>query len=498
MKGSSLGNKHSRVRLLSMSFAVLLALLGTVGCGNGSSGVVLPPGSNNSMLNGQYAFSFSGQNTSNFLTAAGSFTADGNGHITAGLEDVTIGGFATQPLVFTGTYAIGSDNRGTALIRVAGGGSATWQFTMMNSAHALLIRFDAGGVTASGSIDNQDPTAFNTANLTGRYVFGLSGLGANIFGGGASFVTQVGSLTMDGAGGITTGEMDVNDSLSIFTDISLSGTYNVGPNGGRGTASINSTYGPQNFIFYVVDANNLKFVETDAFPTAGGEVTRQASGPFSAATFSGDYAFTLGGALSDGTPLASGGILTADGAGAITSGVLDENQAGNPVLGTSISGTYSVSSSGRGVATFGPFVLAFYLAANGTIELADMSGGAVEIGSTRKQGGTLGTSSISGNYAINFTGSNFSTGFEEDITGVLSANGSGGLSGTLDINTLLSTTQGLPLTTSDYAIDSGGLGTVTINTSAATFNMQAYQIDANTILVLDADTNRVLLGVMQK
>jgi hypothetical protein len=292
--------------------------------------------------------------------------------------------------------------------------------------------------------------------------------------------------------------MDVNDSLTIFTDISLSGTYSVGLSGGRGTATINSAYIVQNFIFYIVDANDVKFVETDAFPTAAGEVIRQAAGPFSLATLNGGYAFTLGGALNNGAPLASGGVLAADGAGTITSGTLDENQGGGISLGTAVSGTFTVGSSGRGVATFGPFVLAFYPASNGTIELADISGGAVEIGSARKQSGTLGTSSMSGSYAINFTGTNLSNGFEEDITGVLSPNGSGGLSGTLDINTLLSTTQGLPLTTSNYAIDSGGLGTITINTSLATFNMQAYQIDANTILLLDADSNRVLVGVMQK
>jgi hypothetical protein len=487
MTGICNSKGRSGGRLAVVFSAAVLSLLLAAGCGNGSSGgVVLPPGTNNGMLNGQYAFSFSGQNTSSFLAAAGSFTADGSGRISAGLEDVTIGGFGPQSFVFTGTYAIGSDRRGTAVIRLAGGGSATWQFTMLNSDHGLLIRFDAGGVTASGSIDRQNPAAFNNASLAGDYVFGFSGLGANTFGGGASFVTQVGSLTLNGAGGITSGEMDVNDSLSIFVDTAVSGTYSVSANGGRGTASINSAYGPQNFAFYVVDANNVKFVELDAFPTAGGELIRQAAGPFSLATLNGGYAFTLGGADNAAFPLASGGVFTADGAGALTSGILDENQAGNLVLGSPFTGTYTLSSSGRGEATFGPFILAFYIGANGTIELTDISGGAVELGSARKQAGTLGTSSISGDYAVNFTGTNFSTGFEEDITGVLAADGSGGLSGTLDINTLLSTTQGLPLTASDYAVDSGGLGTLTINTSNATFNMQAYQVDANTILLLDA------------
>src|SRR5262249_38518682 len=79
-----------RFLLIVMSAVTLSALLG---CGNDSSsnGVVPPSGTNNSLLQGQYAFEFAGQNSGGFLTAVGSFTADGQGNISAGLEDVNNG-----------------------------------------------------------------------------------------------------------------------------------------------------------------------------------------------------------------------------------------------------------------------------------------------------------------------------------------------------------------------------------------------------------------------
>ena len=68
------------------------------------------------MLSGKYAFSFTGTATStgNPLLFAGSFTADGAGNITAGVEDldeISIG--ISKGLALSGNYSIGSDGRGT-------------------------------------------------------------------------------------------------------------------------------------------------------------------------------------------------------------------------------------------------------------------------------------------------------------------------------------------------------------------------------------------------
>ena len=79
--------------------AILLASL-TAACGNGGTAVVGPPpppptgNFSTANLKGQYAFLMSGtelcSGLSSFFTRVGSFTADGSGHITGGLEDVNV------------------------------------------------------------------------------------------------------------------------------------------------------------------------------------------------------------------------------------------------------------------------------------------------------------------------------------------------------------------------------------------------------------------------
>ena len=498
---------------LALLFALLLISVALVGCGGGSgSGFHLGSGSNNALLKGPYAFAYSGEsNGGGFVTAAGSFTADGNGNITAGMIDIVI--YATNPVGhsqanFTGTYAVGSDNRGNAVLSGVPG-CGTWQFTLTSGSHGLMSCFGLGVdpvITASGAIDAQNSGAFTTASLTGNYVFGFGGVGTT-----GALMAAAGQWSMDGAGHITAGELDVNDGLSVLHPTNVTGTYSVGASNGRGTAQITSTFGTQNFAFYVVNANDIKFVETDVQPTVSGEVLSQASAPFN---LKGSYALILAGGDSGLRPLAAGGIITADGAGRLNSaqpGVLDVNDdAATVLLAQPLSATtYSFSPTGRGTTTLGNFfTLALYPAANGTINLVEIDGNGVLVGTAFPQSGTpLGVSAVSGNYALNFTGTNFATGNEEDVTGLLTSSGNGALSGVLDINNFGTITQGLSISASTYTPANvagiSGYGNAPINTPSGNFNMQVYQVNSRTVLLLDVDGSnapvpRVLTGVLQQ
>jgi hypothetical protein len=496
------GRAQFRHRQAVMLMATWLALAGLPACSGGSGKFLdLGPGPNNAMLNGPYAFSFFGQN-SNFslITAAGSFTADGNGNIAKGLEDETVAGSSGQSLTFTGTYAIGSDGRGTAQIKTSNG-AATWQFTMLNSSHALLIRFDLATVTASGAIDKQDPTAFSAAKLEANYVFGFSGIGTS-----GTALSTAGLWTMDGAGNIKNGLMDVSDETAgVLENSVLTGTYTVAASG-RGTATINSGYATQNFVFYIVDATDLKFVEMDGVPAVSGEVL-EAAPPYSLASLKGGLAFTLGGTDHSGVPLAAGAVITADGNGNLSSGTLDLNDGGIVSLGASIAGTYNFAANGRGIlnltnTALGNLQFALYPAQNRTIELVEIDVTAVMSGAAKAQTGSqFSVSSLAGPFAVNFTGVLSSGGgtTEEDITGQVRADGTGNLTGTLDINTLATRTRGASLSASTYTLpaDGQGRGTATLNIPGATFNMQTYQVDANNALFLDVDSFRILTGIIE-
>jgi hypothetical protein len=89
----------------------------------------------------------------------------------------------------------------------------------------------------------------------------------------------------------------------------------------------------------VVDPNHLKVVGTSIFPALGGEAFRQ-TGPFSDASVSGPFAFTIAGAdLLNGAPFAAGGVLTSDGAGNISTGIEDFNDGGSVSTAVSLTGT---------------------------------------------------------------------------------------------------------------------------------------------------------------
>jgi hypothetical protein len=485
----------------------ITALASLAGCGGSSNdGIHLGPGANNSLLKGQYAFSFSGSTTAqSFVTAAGSFTADGNGNITSAVEDITFAGSGsgsgTQNVTFTGTYAVGPDKRGNALLKGVPG-CATWQFTMSSKSHGLMTCFSTGHdpvQTASGSFDLQDPTAFSAAKLKGKYVFGFSGLGVN------GTTGTAGQWTMNGAGAISSGGFDLNGGGVVVRDTPLSGSYSINSTStGRGLATLNGIYNsPINFVFYVVNATNMKFVETDLQPALSGELLLQAPGPFSAATLHGGYAAILGGSDSGGFPLGAGAVFTADGAGTL-SGTMDQNDDGFVSNCNFPATSYVFGTRGRFSATLGSgcpttFQVAMYPAANGTVHVLNIDGNSVVSGSANAQsGGPFGSNSTHGDYALSFTGTNLSTGSEEDLTGIVTVDGAGGLSGTLDINNAGNLFQGAALNSSSYTTGPDGRGSFVFGSSAATFNMQSYQVSPNTVLFLDIDQGRVLTGVMQK
>src|SRR5271155_4979622 len=91
--------------------------------------LVVNPVQNLTLLTGPYAFSFSGNNASGFVAAAGTFTTDGNGNITTGEADITNLQTNTLYKSITGTYTTGTDGRGTITFTSIAG-SPTFAFAI--------------------------------------------------------------------------------------------------------------------------------------------------------------------------------------------------------------------------------------------------------------------------------------------------------------------------------------------------------------------------------
>jgi hypothetical protein len=464
-------------------------VLALAGCG-GSAVFAPPPAGmfSNASLKGAYAFALSGTNSFGFFSIAGSLQADGNGNITAGVEDVNSATGVFLNLAITGKYTINADGRGTATL-FSSLNPINIDFVLVSGQHTLVIRFD-NDATASGTMDPQDSSAFSAAALQGAFAFGLFGIDAV-----GNTLATAGLFSANNSGSITGGIEDFNDNGAVSTNLALTGSLSAISANGRGIAVLTTALGTLNFAFYVVDSNHLKLVEIDSTPVLAGDAFRQ--GTFSNAALAGAQSFTLGGSSLQG-PFAAGGIFTADGHGNITGGVEDINNNGSLAQNLSLSGSYSIASSGRGTLTLtnaaGTSHFVIYPSTGG-VQILETDSTVVSSGSAfAQQGPAFSNASIHGNYGLNFTG--VTSGGEIDSIAQFAADGNGHFKGTVDFNNSGVLSLGLALTGS-YSVGTDGRVTATLSSSLGTMNMAFYLVNSSLALVLDLDHNLVAVGSFQ-
>src|SRR6195256_6275564 len=116
-------------------------------------------------MSGTELCSGSGSPRPSFFTRAASFTADGSGHITGGLEDINVctGVFTLQ---FTNsTYSITADGRGT-LSLTNSTGTTNYSITLSSATGGVIAQTDVN-LAASGSFQRQNVAAFSDLAITG-------------------------------------------------------------------------------------------------------------------------------------------------------------------------------------------------------------------------------------------------------------------------------------------------------------------------------------------
>ena len=338
-----------------------------------------PAANNNAQLNGNYAFTFSGiagnGTLSSIFAAVGRFTADGAGNLTSGELDTNgVGtGAAMVAQSFTGTYSIGSDNRGV-MTMIFSNSSAKFAFAMTANGNARFIEFDASGgsgTIGSGTIESADTTAYSTASISGDYAFGIAGLD-NV----NNRAAMIGRLSSNGTGTFTNAAGDLNAYGTPYALSFTAASYTVSDTKtGRGTMNLAFTFGGApaslNFAFYIVNAGKLFAMERDTVTTStpllSGVVVHQQppAGGFTNASLNGGMVIYLTG-LSNcgsgavGVPKAVAGLLTAGGAGTLNLD-FDENYCHAPRTVTGFSGTYSVASNGRATMALSGYALVVYL-----------------------------------------------------------------------------------------------------------------------------------------
>lgn len=405
-------------------------------------------------LNGNYAFTMLGADTRGSQFYAGSFVADGNGNVT-GVEDSNTSGGVHSDVALAGTYTVYPDGRGqisfnsnaihstglTLRFILSRNGGSNW-------ALGKLMEFDGKG-TLRGEFELQDSSAFKNAGVNGTYVFRTSGMDA-----ASSPMGQVGVFSADGAGHITGGNVDTNDFGTISSPaVTLNpSTYTVGDTThGRGTLQLNTASAGASFAFYVVNANKIKLIESDAGATTalGGVAELQATQTFTAANLNGGYVFLLDqpvlmAAMSslDRGEFNQVGRWAFDGISNVD-GIQDEDSnAGNPLTG--IVGSYAVgalSINGRGtmtnVTSVGNRSYVFYMVSNSKLYAMETFLGATigamnaPVGVAEAQSGSFSMSTLNGSYAVD--ASEVAEEYSETLL-QLGFDGTGNISGIADVS----------------------------------------------------------------
>jgi hypothetical protein len=345
------------------------------------------------LLNGNYAFEFNGFNSGGAVVLAGSFNANGAGKISGGVEDVDSKQNGPKNQSFTGTYTIGSDNRGQ-LVFSSLAGSPTYDFAIDGQGlHGRFIEADSTGVSGSGELVQQNTATCGSQTMSGAgpvgadFAMGLAGAEGNFTGTTPGPFAVAGRFTAEvpasssTPGTIDNGEYDSNvPGSQQFLSISFSGTFQTSSLPARCSMVMNATSAltSMNFSVYPITTTGgllteAFVVETDVLSAtapfvSAGKLVHQTGYPFNAAIQS----FTSGGMSVGGltgavipsgghayVPFAAVAELQTTGGNAFTLSLV-ENLAGTvgSALGTGAIGTsFSTNDSfGRVDTTLGSVV----------------------------------------------------------------------------------------------------------------------------------------------
>jgi hypothetical protein len=463
-----------------------------------ASATVTISGYSTSSLQGPFAFSMSGRTASGAFFRAGSFVADGAGHLTGGLEDINdASGPTAIPISFVGTYTIAADGRGAMQFN-DGRTPSNFNFVLVNNNQLQIIGFDTAG-TATGQANLQDLSAFSASALNGTHVFDFTGVDNS-----SNPLSQIGEFTTDGQSKILGGLLDINDNGAPSPASITGGSYAVtSSTNGRGTATIVTSVGSLQFNFYIVSRGSTKFVGMDATQRVAGVSAQQnPNATFDLTSLTGNYAFLLAGSGAGGS-MATAGSFSADGGGNLAGGALDENVSGTPNTNVVFSGSYTVAATGRGTASFsGGRTYVFYLGQTGNAVFQETDSNHPNIASdglfTQQQSAAFSLASIQGNYAIGISGLSGSSA--QVIAGQLNADGAGSVpSGAIDINTAGTLTPGETISGTYAASSSPERGTLALNLLnplVQTRTFAVYVVSSTQVFVVGTDTGSLAAGAL--
>jgi hypothetical protein len=480
------------------------------------------------LLNGSYAFEFSGYGANGFVAFAGTFTANGSGGITAGEMD-----FNSQlgtPLNFTnllGSYTAGTDGRGTfTFTNTTLPTAPVFAFSVDSSGNGRFIEFDSSTTRGSGRLQLQTVTSCVVSNTVtntyaGDFAFGGSGFASQFAANNAGPLAFAGRFTAippvvaATSGSLTQGEMDTNaPGVTTIDDLTVSGTYLSGPDNTHCTLALSSAgLANQNYSIYPISSSDAFIIETDTVSgvtttpyLSVGEMIQQIGQPFvTGGVLSGTMAGGLSGQLISGTTFSPEVqvIQISSTSGSTSFQILQEdNQAGTifGTNGTAITDPYTSDSLGRvqGSIEFNSsFSPVFYLINTNQAFCVNIVLNAPTFGSLVPQSaGPFTVKTIQSTSLIDGTSAP-AVSADRDLSGFLSFDGISAVAGTQDQSTSAGNTS--PAVTGTYVLtptgNVDGSGTMTLSTPTGFTGYFFIVSPTNAVMITTTpqDTNPVLI-----
>jgi hypothetical protein len=471
-------------------FLGVVSLLLCAGCGSssGTSGFIPTGNFSTASLNGQYVYQIEGFDFSTSTSGvpyreAGVFTANGGGSLTTVTDDFSEGG-SVGTTISTGTYAINNDGTGTlSLNNVLG--TVTFEVTLVSTSKIYLIEVDSP-LSAGGLAEKQNATAIG-AVPAGTFVFREHDLNS------VQSIGSVGAFALSG-GTVSAGSKDVNTGGALSSLTFTAGSFNApNPATGRGSGTFtDSSAVTSSFLYYIVDANNIRFLASTPGVIGIGSAELQNGTP----ALSGSYAFGSQGDTASLGGVNTAGRFTASG-GSITAGARDSVQDGNSGLNVAFTGSYTQAPSGRALLTLSTpqnnsLVVWMVSPSRGFFLVNDptnVSEGTLDL----QQTSTFSNSTTNGQYAFIMNG--FDLQGTKDRVGTLLWDGSGKL--TLnEVTNANGAVTGPIVLSGTYAVSANGRATGSISTLSS--NLIFYLVSGTDAYSIQNDSGVEVNGTISK
>lgn len=184
---------------------------------------------------------------------AGTFEADGAGHIQNGVFDRNRAGSVTSSSSFSGTYAIEASGRGTGTLQLSATATLPITFYLATTDRAVVMQTSGSEAmlgrlwTIGGGGAPGDPSV-----LSGNYVTGPLAQPSH------DMMMFTGQLNFNGVSSFS-GSQDISSPTANSAGESIAGTYRVGIRG-RGTASLADG---GEIVLYMVSLNHFLAMSID-------------------------------------------------------------------------------------------------------------------------------------------------------------------------------------------------------------------------------------------